>query len=132
ISIAMGQSVASIIVQHLAEGVNHMIRIAQMKLAAAVVAVVLTAGGGIVAVNQLMAQSSAPKVVSSHEPATRPASERIGAATPKAALRALAAAGRAADVEGMKSLVATKNPSEEQLVLAACEYAGTRKTFLET
>ena len=117
-----------------------MIRIARVKLVAAVVGVVVTAGGGVIAVNQLMAQSSAPKapaVVALNEPATQPASpsaekNRAGAATPKDALRALAAAGRAADVEGMKSLVNIKNPSEEQLLLAACEYAGTRKTFLET
>ena len=105
-----------------------MIKIARVKLVAAVVAVVLTAGGGILAVNQLMAQSNAPKspaVRASNEPAP------AGAATPKAALHALAAAGRAADVEGMKKLVAIKNPSEEQLLLAACEYAGTRKALLE-
>src|SRR5688572_11588520 len=128
ISVATGQSIASVVVQHLAEGVNHMIRIAQVKLVAAVVAVVITAGGGAVAVNQLMAQSSAPRptaVLASNE-------NRAGAATPKAALHALAAAGRAADVEGMKMLVDINNPSEEQLLLAACEYAGTRKTFLET
>jgi hypothetical protein len=104
-----------------------MIRIAQVKLVAAVVAVVSTAGGGIVAVNQLMAQSGAPKpvaVVSSNE-------NRAAAATPKAALHALAAAAREADVEGMKMLVDINNPPEEQLLLAACEYAGTRKTFFE-
>ena len=103
-----------------------MMRIAKMKLVAAVVAVVLTAGGGIVAVNQLMAQSSAPKstaAITSNEP--------TGAATPKAALHALAAAGRAADVEGMKALVDIRNPPEEQLLQAACEYAGSRKAFLE-
>jgi len=117
-----------------------MIRIAQVKLVAAVVAVVITAGGGAVAVNQLMAQSSSAKpapVARSTEPATQPASpsapnDRAGAATPKAALHALAAAGRAADVEGMKMLVDIKNPSQEQLLLAACEYAGTRKAFFET
>src|SRR4029079_6167823 len=73
VSVAMGQSIASTIVQHLAEGVNHMIRIAQVKLAAAVVAVVLTAGGGVVAVNQLWAQSNASKpaaVLASKEAAT--------------------------------------------------------------
>ena len=104
-----------------------MIRIAKVKLVAAVVAVVSTAGGGIVAVNQLMAQSSTPRptaLATSNE-------NRAGAATPKAALHALAAAGRAADVEGMKMLVDINNPSEEQLLLAACEYAGTRKTFFE-
>src|SRR3954452_1201218 len=97
ISVATGQSVASIRVQQLVEGVNHMTRIAQVKLMAAVVAVVLTAGGGVVAVNQLWAQSDASKpaaVIASNE-----------AATPKAALHALAAAARAADVEGMKKLV---------------------------
>ena len=100
-----------------------MIRIAQVKLVAAVVAVVLTTGGGIVAVNQLWAQSNASKpaaVVASNE-----------AATPKAALHALAAAARAADVEGMKKLVDIRNPSEQQLLLAACEYAGARKALLE-
>ena len=54
-----------------------MIRIAQVKLVAAVVGVVLTAGGGVIAVNQLMAQSSAPgpaAVVASNVPATQPAS----------------------------------------------------------
>jgi RNA polymerase sigma factor (sigma-70 family) len=122
-SVAMGQSVASVVVQHLAEGVNHMIRIAKAKLVAAVVAVVLTAGGGIVTVNQLWAQSNASKpaaVVASNE-----------SATPKATLHALAAAARAADVEGMKKLVDIKNPSEQQLLLAACEYAGARKALLE-
>ena len=140
ISVATGHSVASVVVQHLAEGVNQMIRIAQAKLVAAVVAVVVTAGGGTVAVNQLMAQSSSPNpppVARSSEPAIKPAEapapeNRAGAATPKAALHALAAAGRAADVEGMKMLVDIDNPSEEQLLLAACEYAGTRKAFLET
>jgi hypothetical protein len=95
---------------------------------AAVVAVVLTAGGGIVAVNQLWAQSNASKpaaVVASNEAA------RADAATPKAALHALAAAARTADVEGMKKLVDIKNPSEQQLLLAACEYAGARKALLE-
>ena len=123
VSVAMGQSIASTIVEHLAEGVNHMIRIAQVKLVAAVVAVVLTAGGGVVAVNQLWAQSNASKpaaVVASNE-----------AATPKAALHALAAAARAADVEGMKKLVDIRNPSEQQLLLAACEYAGARQALLE-
>jgi hypothetical protein len=100
-----------------------MIRIAQLKLVAAVVAVVSVTGGGIVAVNQLMAQSSAPSpaaVVAPNE-----------AATPKAALHALAATARAADFEGMKRLVDIKNPSEQQLLLAACEYAGARKALLE-
>ena len=71
----------------------------------------------------MWAQSNASKpaaVVASNE-----------AATPKAALHALAAAARAADVEGMKKLVDIKNPPEEQLLLAACEYAGTRKALLE-
>jgi RNA polymerase sigma factor (sigma-70 family) len=123
IAIATGKSIASVVVKQLAEGVNHMIRIAQVKLVVAVVAVVSTAGGGIVAVNQLMAQSNASKpaaVVASNE-----------AATPKATLLALAAAARAADVEGIKKLVDTKNPSDQQLLLAACEYSGARKALLE-
>ena len=130
ISIATGQSVASVVIRHLAEGVNQMIRIAQAKLVAAVIAVVITAGGGVVAVSQLMAQSSAPRPTAVETP--NEPKNRAGAATPKAALHALAAAGRAADVEGMKMLVDVKNPSEEQLLLAACEYAGARKAFLET
>ncbi len=139
IAVATGQSVASVLVQHLAEGVSHMIRVAKVKLVAAVVAVVLTAGGGVVAVNQLMAQSNAPQAtaVTSNKPAAGLSSasapeQRAGAATPKAALHALAAAGRAADVEGMKKLVDIKNPSEEQLLAAASEYAGARKAFLDT
>lgn len=142
ISVAMGRSAASIIVQQLAEGVTHMIRIARVKLVAAVVAVVTTAGGGIFAVNQLMAQSAAPKataaVATSNEPVAGLAStstaveERAGAATPKDALHALAAAARAADVEAMKKLVDVKNPPEEQLLAAAGEYATARKVFLET
>jgi RNA polymerase sigma factor (sigma-70 family) len=125
IAVATGQSTASGVVQQLAEGVNHMFRIAQVKLVAAVVGIVVTAGGGVIAVNQLMAQSNAPKST-----AAAP-DKRAGAATPKAALHALAAAGRAADVEQMKMLVDIKNPSEEQLLLAACEYAAARKTLLE-
>src|SRR4051812_1555712 len=58
VSVATGQSVAPVIVQHLAEGVNHMFRIARVKLVAAVVAFATAAGSGIVAVNQLMAQSN--------------------------------------------------------------------------
>ena len=132
VAVATGKSIATTFVQQLVEGVNHMIRVAQVKMVAAVAAVVLTAGGGMLAMNQLMAQSNAskpPTVASSNEPTIKPAS--AGAETPKAALRALAVAGRAADVEGMKMLVDIKNPAEEQLLLAACEYAGARKAFLE-
>ena len=112
-----------------------MLRMTRVKLVAAVVAAVSTAGGGIVAVNQLMASRPPMSAMSSSEPTTRPsmasAPQDLNATSPKAALRALAAATRAADVERMKQLVDIKNPSEEQLLLAACEYAVARKTFFQ-
>lgn len=136
ISIAMGQSVASVFVQQLAQGVNHMFKIAKLKLAAAVVAVVTTGAGGVFAVSQLMAHNTtvSSALVTSNESATNLTArteKRAGAETPKAALQSLAAAARAADVEQMKALVSITNPPDERLLNAAGEYAGKQKAFFE-
>jgi RNA polymerase sigma factor (sigma-70 family) len=72
ISIGTGQSVAPVLVQQLAEGVDFVIRIAKLKLVAAAVVVVVTACGGIVGMNHLMAQDAKPPAAPA-APAARPA-----------------------------------------------------------
>lgn len=135
ISIAMGQSVASVFVQQLAQGVNQMFQIAKVKLVAAVAAVVITGAGGIFAVNQLLAHNAtvSSALLTSNESAPNLAAtaKRAGAETPKAALQSLAAAARAADVEQMKALVSITNPPDERLLRAAGEYAEKQKVFFE-
>ena len=121
-----------------------MIRVAQMKLVAVVVAVVVTAGGGVIAMNQLMAQPDAPQaspIVLAAGPTSQPgnpasapapaAARNIRADTPKDAIRMFAEAVRSTDVEAMKQLSEIKDPREEKLLLAACDYTGALNGFFE-
>lgn len=133
VTIGTGEAVASSIVQQLAEGVNLMFRFAKLKLVAAVVICVVTAGGGIVAMNQLMAQDTKPPAKSPVQPAqpgkpaTQPAdtfAPDTDPSTPKGALRAFAQATRAADYETLARVSKTDadNELEGTLIAASNNY----------
>jgi RNA polymerase sigma factor (sigma-70 family) len=133
VSIGTGQEAASAAVEQLAEGVDFVIRIAKVKLVASVVIVVVTICGGLVSVNQLMAQdANAPAThpaphAPTAKPATQPtqsAAQNFDPSTPKGALRAYAKAARAADFETLARVTKTDvgDDLESQLLAAANEY----------
>jgi RNA polymerase sigma factor (sigma-70 family) len=133
VSIGTGQSTAPAIVQQLAEGVDFVIRIAKLKLVACAVIVVITACGGIVSMNQLMAQDAKPRVTqpaqpaSRAQPATQPAertAQDFDPSTPKGALRAFARATRGADFETLARVSKTGagDDLEIQLIAASNNY----------
>jgi RNA polymerase sigma factor (sigma-70 family) len=115
IAIGTGQSAAPAAVQHIAQGVDVVIRLAKLKLAAAVVVAVVTTCGGALAMNRLTqdarppatppAQASAAEPAKGEDPsrpATRsaePGADDFDISTPKGALRTFARASRAADFE---------------------------------
>jgi RNA polymerase sigma factor (sigma-70 family) len=133
VSIGTGHSAASAAVQQLAEGVDFVIRIAKLKLVAAAVVVVVTACGGIVGLNHLMAQDAELPVHAATQPvrpappatqAAEPIAEDFDPSTPKGALRAFARATRGADFEALAHVSKTDagDDLEAQLIAASNNY----------
>jgi hypothetical protein len=109
--------------------VNFVIRIEKIKLVASVVLGVVLACGGIVGVNQLMAQDTKPPAAQRAQPVqpatqAQPAAQAVDLSTPKGALRAYAKAARAADFETLQRASKTDagDDLEGQLIAAANEY----------
>src|SRR4051812_4235396 len=71
-----------------------------------------------------------PKHSAGIAPATKPATQPASPTTPKGALLAFAQAARAGDAEGMKKLVKISDASEEQLLLAACDYVQAQSSLI--
>jgi RNA polymerase sigma factor (sigma-70 family) len=130
-TVATGTAAAPLVVQHIYHGVTLMIRMMKIKLVAATMGAVILGGSGVVALNQLLAQSAAK---TAQAPATAPAAaqqpRKLIAKSPKEAMTLFAKASREVDIEGMKSLVHIEDPREEQLLLSACDFAGANAAFL--
>jgi hypothetical protein len=124
VAVATGQSIASVVIEQLAEGVNHMIRIAQMKLVAAVTAIVIGASG-VIAMNQLFAKPSDPKPA----PATSPATVKEASNTPKGVLKDFAAAVRSGDASKIGAMCYTETDDETELMREACAYVDASGAF---
>jgi RNA polymerase sigma factor (sigma-70 family) len=126
VSIATGQSLAPLVVQQLAEGVNHMIRIAKLKLVAGVATIVIGASG-LIAMNQLFARPADQK------PATAPAAvattQHAPANTPKQALKEFAAAVRKGDASKLAGMSVAETDDERELVKAASAYVDATGAF---
>lgn len=136
VSIGLGKTSASSAIVQMADGVNHMFRVAKIKLVAATMFVIAVIASGLFGMSQLMAQDSKPQpvaVVRSEQPAqpapaasptSEPAGEAFDITTPTGALRAFAKATRSADYATIQK-VALRNTDgevESELVAAANEY----------
>lgn len=125
VAVASGKFAASTLVEQLAEGVNQMIRIAKIKLVAAVAAIVIS-GGGLIAMNQLFAKTAEPKpAASTPVAATQPAV----ANTPKQALKEFAAAVRKGDASRLPEMAVVETDEERELIRAACAYTDATGSF---
>jgi RNA polymerase sigma factor (sigma-70 family) len=122
----------SLISEQIAQGVNHMIRLAQIQLTAAITIVSAFAIGAVIAAGTLLAQTgsppssrpAAPAAAASRGPATAPT-----ALTPKQVLHEFAAAVRAGDGEKIAALGKANNEQDRQLIQAATAYVTATGTF---
>ena len=144
-AISSGQAAVSLTTEELATGAMQMMKHAQMKLVATVVGVAVAGGVAAAALatlagrywsppNAAMAATAPPNAPAPTAPRSstgQPAatSAESGPTTPKAAIRAFAAAARAGEAEALKKVVETTDPREQELMLAACDYAGALAAF---
>ena len=101
-----------------------MIRLTQLKLVAAAIAVVIGAGG-LIAVNQLFAKPGDPKPA----PATAPAASNAASNTPKQAMKDFAAAVRKGDASQLAAMSVAETDDEKDLVRAATAYVEATGAF---
>jgi hypothetical protein len=130
-TVAIGKSIGESLAEQLAEGVNHMVRAAQLKRVAATIAIVIGAGG-VIAANQLFAGD--PKPAPATAPAAAPKApsnmpSNMPSNTPKQALKDFAAAVRKGDATQIPAMSVAETDDERQLIRAACAYVNATGSF---
>jgi hypothetical protein len=120
--------------EQIAEGVNHMIRLLQLKWIATVIVAAAFGIGAVIAAGTLLAQATGGAKASapSSQPAAAPAaaaSAPVAAATPKQVLHEFAAAVRAGDADKIAAMSQARNEQEQRLVRAASAYVASTGAF---